>query len=90
MPEGIFDKSVISMDCRRCGHRNDRTVAWVKTHGETECDSCGEKFAVLRPDIEKSPTELDRTMTGLRAMLRTRASEEPAEEVKKKKGLWRR
>jgi hypothetical protein len=71
-------------------YRNERTVSWVKTHIETECDKCGETFGIVKPDVEKSPNEVDRTMSGLRAMLRVRQSEEPAEDVKKKKGLWRR
>jgi hypothetical protein len=90
MPEGIFDKSIIAMDCRHCSQRNERTVWWVKSHIETECDYCGGMFGILKPDIERSPNEVDRTMTGLRAMLRTKAQEEPVPEEVKKKGLWRR
>ena len=89
MNQGVFDKSIITVDCRQCGYRNERTVVWVKMHAETECDNCGEMFAILKPAVEKSATELDRTMSGLRAMLRTRAAEEPPEEVKKK-GFFRR
>jgi ribosomal protein L37E len=89
MMEGIFDRSIFATDCRHCGFRNERTVAWVKTHTETECDRCGAMFGIVKPDIEKSPTELDRTMSGLRAMLRTRAADEPTEDVKKK-GFFRR
>ncbi|HLY54197.1 MAG TPA: hypothetical protein VKS60_01490 [Stellaceae bacterium] len=84
MREGIFDKSIIAADCRHCGARNERTVGWFKTHIETECDNCGAMFGLLKPEVEKSPTELDRTMGGLRAMLRQRAAEEPPEPVKKK------
>jgi hypothetical protein len=89
MAEGIFDKSIFTADCRHCGMRNERTVAWIKVHTETECDRCGATFVIMKPDVEKSPTELDRTMTGLRAMLRTRASDEPPEDTKKK-GFFRR
>ena len=90
MREGIFDKSIIAADCRRCGYRNERTVGWTKTHSETECDNCGAMFGIVKPDIEKSPSELDRTMSGLRSMLRTKAADEPPEPEKKKRGFfWR-
>jgi ribosomal protein L40E len=89
MTQGIFDKSIIAMDCRHCTYRNERTVAWVKTHNETECDRCGATFSINKPEIEKSPNEVDRTMNGLRAMLRTRAADEPTGEVKKR-GFFRR
>jgi peptide subunit release factor 1 (eRF1) len=86
--DGLFDKSVVALICRGCGEKNLRTVGWTKSNSDTECDHCGIVFPIAKPDTTQNTTEVDRTIGGLRALLRSQVHEKPAEPEKRR--LWRR
>ncbi len=90
MNEGVFDKSIVSAHCQYCGRKNERTVGWMRRHSDTECDNCAERFSVLKPELVKHASDVDRTMTGLRAMLRSRENEKPEEPEKRRRGWFSR
>ncbi len=88
MSEGLFDKSVVSIACPSCSEKNARTVGWTKRNSDTECDHCGSIFQLPRHAASHQESEVERTIGGLRSLLRSQAREQPVEPERRR--FWRR
>ena len=56
--------SAIDLPCPGCGHKNRKTVGWLRTHSRMTCGGCGREVTLqssnFRQGMRKVDAELDR------------------------------
>ena len=65
----LADDLKFPIDCPHCGHKSQKSVAWLKRHREFECPGCGVRFDANDPktrtalkEIEDALGEFERTI----------------------------
>jgi transcription initiation factor IIE alpha subunit len=46
----MFEKQTLGLPCPKCGHKTEKTVAWIKAHDDFTCEGCN---SVVRMEKEK-------------------------------------
>jgi len=66
MAERLFENASISLPCLGCGHKNKKTVGWLRDHTDLTCGVCGTKIKIdnaeFRSELGRS-TKTGRTST---------------------------
>ena len=68
----MFEKQKLGLPCPKCGHKTEKTVAWIKAHDDFTCAGCGsvvtmEKKQLLAgiQEAEKSVAKFRKSLGGL-------------------------
>lgn len=67
----MFDKAEIGIPCPGCGHKNPKTVAWIKTHDEMVCRGCGESVRIEADELIAGLKKADKAVADFRKSLRS-------------------
>jgi hypothetical protein len=66
---GELDSGRVDLACPGCGHKNRKTVRWLKTHNEFICAGCG-KVAIETSSFKKGFREVDAEIDSLTKTLK--------------------
>lgn len=42
----MFEEQKVGVACPKCGHKTEKTIAWLKTHDKLICDGCGHNVII--------------------------------------------
>lgn len=66
---GILGNGAISIDCPGCGHKTEKTIAWIKANKEFTCVGCGRPVAVHADDLLAKLKEAEDRIAQFRSRL---------------------
>ena len=55
----ILDGSPIDLPCPGCGHKNRKTVGWIKLHSRMTCAGCGRDVILDSSDFRRGMRNVD-------------------------------
>jgi ribosomal protein S27E len=64
MPSPL-DSSAVDVPCPGCGHKNRKTVGWLKTHDQMTCGGCGKVVQLESSGFRKGMREVDASLKKL-------------------------
>jgi len=67
---GLFDGKSIPIKCGGCGHKNEKTIAWIKRNDSLRCAGCGANIELQRDSLLKGLDKAEKTLADLRSNLR--------------------
>jgi ribosomal protein S27E len=74
MAERLFENASISVPCLGCGHKNKKTVGWLRDHTDLTCEGCGTKIKIDNADFR---SELGRSPKTARTSVRNSSVDSP-------------
>ena len=66
---GQLDSGQIDIPCPGCGHKNTKTVGWLKTHNDLTCGGCGNVIDIEASGFRKGMREIDAELAKLNKSL---------------------
>lgn len=64
-----LDKAKLSIPCPGCGHKNEKSIAWIKAHDHFVCGGCGKDVEIDKANLvagleksEKALADFKRTL----------------------------
>lgn len=65
----MFEKAEIGIPCPKCGHKTDKTIAWIKANDEVTCGGCGSTIHLERENLLAGLDKVDKSIAKFRKSL---------------------
>ncbi|WP_367354173.1 hypothetical protein [Agrobacterium pusense] len=65
----MFEKQTLGLPCPKCGHKTEKTVAWIKSHDDFTCGGCGSTVRMEKEELLAGLKKIDDSVAKLRKSL---------------------
>jgi len=62
----MFEKQTLGLPCPKCGHKTEKTVAWIKAHDDFTCDGCSSVVRMEKEELFAGIKKVEDQMAKLR------------------------
>ena len=66
----MFEKAEIGIPCPKCGHKTDKSIAWIKANDELVCHGCGSMIRLEKEKLFAGLKKVDDSIAQLRKSLK--------------------
>lgn len=66
----MFEKAEIGIPCPKCGHKTEKTVAWIKANDSFTCGGCGSTVTVDTENLLAGLQKAEKSVADFRKKLR--------------------
>ncbi len=66
----MFEDQKIGVTCPKCGHKTEKTIAWLKTHDKLTCAGCGSDVVIDSERLFAGIKEAEKAVAKFRKSIR--------------------
>ena len=66
----MFDNVEIGIPCPKCGHKTQKTIAWIKANDTFSCDGCAAVIHLEHDELLRGLGEVDKSFDDLKRKIR--------------------
>ncbi|MGO1163108.1 hypothetical protein [Brucella pseudogrignonensis] len=66
----MFEDQKIGVACPKCGHKAEKTIAWLKTHDKLSCAGCGSDVVIDSEQLFAGIKEAKKAVTKFTKFIR--------------------
>jgi len=66
----MFDDASIDIPCPNCGHKNPKTIRWIKSHNELVCAGCNRTIALEKESLMRGLQQVDKSTKDFKSPFR--------------------